>query len=308
MCESDYLGVAAVATAAWPDNPTTAADLRLADEDRKPELLFDRVVAETEGRIVGSGSYGEPEGSLRPGKFAIAVFVHPEVGRRGVGNAIYHQIVQTLSQAGLAVLTASTSDTQTSAVAFLLKRGFEVVLRRRVMRLDVTSSAIRRMLTGKAVDAGQKVEITTLEDLMSSVSDWRRKCWELNWELVQDLPQPDTPTRPTLERFSRRYRHAAFPPASWFIALQGDEWVGMSRVYANPATPEVFYTGLTGVRRSLRRRGIATALKLRGIRYVLTQGGKFMETNNEENNPMLKLNLGLGFRPGATLLDFQKIF
>jgi len=118
----------------------------------------------------------------------------------------------------------------------------------------------------------------------------------------------DAPTRPTLESYSCELDDPAFTPESWFIAHYSDQWVGMSTISTDPSTPDVFYTDVTGVRRGYRRQGIATALKLRGIAYVKARGGQTIETDNEEHNPMLNLNLALGFEPGPTFLEFRKTF
>jgi hypothetical protein len=36
-------------------------------------------------------------------------------------------------------------------------------------------------------------------------------------------------------------------------------------------------------------------------------GAKFIETNNEEHNPMYQLNLQLGFQPQSADLDMEKV-
>jgi hypothetical protein len=36
-------------------------------------------------------------------------------------------------------------------------------------------------------------------------------------------------------------------------------------------------------------------------------GAKFIETNNEEHNPMYQLNLQLGFQPQPADLDMEKV-
>ena len=56
------------------------------------------------------------------------------------------------------------------------------------------------------------------------------------------------------------------------------------------------HTGLTGVRRRYRRRGVALALKLRGIHYARARGYSFVRVDNDSANvPMLALNERLGF-------------
>jgi len=92
----------------------------------------------------------------------------------------------------------------------------------------------------------------------------------------------------------------------WVIAVDGEKWVGMSNLYAPKHNPELALTALTGVVRSHRRRGIATALKAKVLSGAKEAGVKFVKTGNEENNPMFKLNLALGFVPDYTVLVFEK--
>lgn len=300
----DYAGVAAVATAVWPEYPATVRGLQQDDADRDSGLTFGRIVAESEDRIVGFAVYGQPEFSPRPGKYFIHAAVHPDHRRRGLGAALYDRVLETLSPHRPTDLIASTHDDQTDTPGFLARRGFDIVLRRPVLRLDVRSFD-RDCVRSDTLHEG--IVISPLSDLMTTVPDWKRRCWELDWEIVQDIPLFETPVRPTFERFSRTFEDPEFTPDSCFIARHGDAWVGMSILSTDPSTPRTYFTGVTGVRREFRRKGIATALKLRGIAYVRTEGGHVIETDNEENNPMLDLNLALGFERGRTFLEFRKI-
>jgi predicted GNAT family acetyltransferase len=53
---------------------------------------------------------------------------------------------------------------------------------------------------------------------------------------------------------------------------------------------------MTGVKRAYRRKGIATALKLRTVAFAQVQGAHLLMTSNNSANPMYQLNLKLGFQ------------
>ena len=110
------------------------------------------------------------------------------------------------------------------------------------------------------------------------------------------------------------YAHPNFRMDAHFVAVdkhkstQTSVWeiVGVSQIGINPATPDKVQTWLTGVRRAYRRLGLATALKLQAIAFVQTHGARYIETDNEENNPMYTINMTLGFEPQPAWLEFQK--
>jgi GNAT superfamily N-acetyltransferase len=81
--------------------------------------------------------------------------------------------------------------------------------------------------------------------------------------------------------------------------------VGMSNLWVNDTTYARLDTGLTGVVRSHRRRGIATALKLRTIAYAQQRGARTIEAGNEEHSPMYQLNLRLGFCPRPAWVSYR---
>lgn len=62
------------------------------------------------------------------------------------------------------------------------------------------------------------------------------------------------------------------------------------------------------MRRTARRKGVATALKLKALLYAKERGLKVVQTDNEENNPMFQINLAFGFQPSPARLHYRKEF
>ena len=61
-----------------------------------------------------------------------------------------------------------------------------------------------------------------------------------------------------------------------------------------------------GVLKDFRRKGIATALKIKAIEKLIEKGVTEIRTDNEENNPMYKINVALGFEPVPFSLEYMK--
>jgi len=136
---------------------------------------------------------------------------------------------------------------------------------------------------------------------------WRHKLHLLDSELEQDVPSPDAPKKTSFEDFEKHIlKNPNFIADAFFVALDNGEIVGESSLWVSETDRERLITGSTGVGRSHRRRGIATALKLHAIVYARQHGIKIIVTDNEENNAMYQINLMLGFEPQPTWIVFEK--
>jgi mycothiol synthase len=305
--DDDYRTVIDINNANYPDDLDHPDLLKHRDNARDQNYMLDRVVAEVDGRPVGSASFGESMWTPVPGKFWIYVQVHPDHQRQGIGTAVYDHIVGALAEKKPAIFDSWTREDKTDAVRFLTKRGYEQVMRGENSRL--TLEELDPAGFADVVDRVEKsgVRIVPLTELRLEDPEWQKKLWELEWVLSQDVPDVDEPKKRTFEVFCRQtFATPTFFPEGIFVAIDGGEYVGISMLERNLADPTKLHTDLTGVVRSHRRRGVATALKVHALTKAKTTGVTFVETDNEEHNPMFTLNLKLGFKPTPGWLHMRK--
>jgi GNAT superfamily N-acetyltransferase len=233
-----------------------------------------------------------------PGKFWLYIQVHPDHQKSGIGTAIYDHIVASLAEKKPTIFDSWLREDKKEAVAFLEKRGFKQVMRGQNSR--ITLADFDPSEHADAVERVRKsgIRIVPLEQLKEEDPDWRRELYELDWELSLDVPEIDEPKKREFDIYCKQtFDKPTFFPEGFFVALDGEEYVGVSMLELNPADPTKLQTDLTGVVRSHRRRHIATALKVHALSKAKTTEAQFVDTDNEEKNPMYLLNVKLGFKP-----------
>ena len=296
--DADYEGLVAVANALEPESPTCVERIRHRDEAREKQYLFKRVLVERDGRIVASANYGESNWSHVPGKYTLYISVHPEYGNRGIGTAVYEYIVQKLADADPAPNCYATwvREDRPVALDFVEKRGFK-----EIMRENESTLTLERFDAGPFGDliAGVRnaYEVERLDRLMERDPEALRKLYDLDWIAMQDMPNDDPPVRRRFETYLKIMQPPGFDPRLGYVAVNGDEWVGATLLWHNPAEPDVLGTEITGVLREHRRRGIATALKVLTIADAKELGYRKIRTANAATNPMYDINVRLGFEP-----------
>lgn len=305
--DTDYAAIARIICAVYPDEPETVEELRHDDRTRDPQFLFARHLVELDARVVATGVYCEPWWSHKPGKYLVNLTVDPDYQARGIGSQFYDFLIGHVLARDPKVVTADAREDKGAAVRFLIKRGYRQVQREAISELDVPEFDPTPYAPISTGVAEQGITIQSLAEIAAVDPDWKRRLWQLEGDLSQDVPSPDPITMDSFEVYVERELGAPnLLIDGQFIALDGDRWAGLTALWRSGAEPNVLLTGLTGVRREYRRRGIATALKLRAIDYARRSGVKTIETGNDEHNPMYQLNLRLGFRPKPAWLSFEK--
>jgi GNAT superfamily N-acetyltransferase len=306
--DEEYQAVLDISNTLWPEEAQSLAEFKYEDEYRDPKYTHERFVGEVDGRIVASGEYSHCSWSYVDGKYLVFVEVHPDYQRRGYGSQFFGFLLSELAKTDADALVTWTRDDKPDYQRFITKRGFEFAMRYAVSRLDLTTLDLSEFdwTVPKMKELG--IEILCLTELAERDRDWKWTWYDLGWELMQDVPSIDKPTRSTFENWSKRFTSPRYQMNLHWFALDGERPVGYTGLWLSEAEPEKIYTGLTGVVRSHRRKGVATALKVHGFKRAKELGKKCIETDNEENNPMFGLNMRLGFKPVPAWSEYRRKF
>ncbi len=304
--DSDYQAMVALMQKITPYQLASVGVLRWADAIR-PNVWWQKRVAVVDGQFAALGTVGEPFWSLQEGKIHLSVEVDPDYLNRGIGTRLFADLEALARARGpLCRLVTSTQEDKTAASDFLRERGFEVAIREPISELDLPAFDETRFVHKIDQVNAMGIRLASLTDLAREYTDWQERFWQLDTTVMQDVPTPDPFSPPTLKTFIRQHvDNPGFAPDVTHVAVHGDEWAGISELYIDPGLPEVGSTGLTGVTRPWRRKGLATALKLKVLRAARAKGVQRVITDNEENNPMFQINLMLGFKAKPAWLGWQ---
>ncbi len=306
--DEEYEAIAAVFSAVWPDDEVTAITLKANDASLDPNYLFRREIVEQGGQIVAWGVLSQWPWAYHPRKYWVDFCVHPAYERQGIGTAYLHHISSFMMPRDPLTLSCETRDNKPQAVHFLQKNGFIETMRFRYYELDVSAFKPANFQEVMAQMETAAIEIISVIELQKREPEWQRIIYDLHWELMQDVPSTIKRTRPHFDLYvDRVFKRPDFLPGGWQVAVANGRYVGLTMLRRKD-NPDKLYTGLTGVIRSQRRLGIATALKVRAIIYAQQIGAKTIQADNEANNPMYLLNQKLGFQSLPAGVMFSKIF
>ena len=308
--DSDYQTIYNIYKTLWPDSSATLDGIKSSDQRTLGEEYdFSRLLAEWDGQVVGYGQRSRTVWSATPDQYFVSFSTLPDYRNKGIGTAFFDQTENDLKvNKNAASLLAYTRDTQPQSVSFLENRGYSITERITNSEIDLSQFDVEKYVPLRQKLAAEGIEIRPLSDLMDDEERYLDKLEALHWVLANDEPHSEPPKRRTPQEIKEMYISTPhFYPEGWFIATDGDEFVGWSAILIHQGEAERMETGITVIDRPYRRRGLATAMKVAGFEHALALGRPLIQTENEETNPMLDLNKSLGFRPIYQGLDFKKV-
>ena len=255
-----------------------------------------RVAEADDGSVIGFRT-------LTKGGF-VWIAVAAEQRRQGIGSRLMEGALQQAAELGLSELTSQVDEDNFAGNAFCARFRFQPFLHAVNLSLDLRDwdSSAQIPMLDQAKASG--IAFTTYAALGDSEEN-RQRLYALNKTLnatiPRDQPQPFTPYESYVKG---RIENKTMPHEGIFIALDGDQWVGMTQVSLEEG---VAYNQMTGVLPPYRGRGIAQALKLLLIRFVADNDRPIIRTFNDVTNPaMIALNEKAGFRLGERFYRLRR--
>jgi mycothiol synthase len=281
--DTDLETWAAVKSAAVPNEPVTAEQLRVHAEDGRLLLL-----AERGGEAVGCG-IGVP--SHFPGHAFLAARVLPAYRCAGIGTAIAAALFDHARALGRERVITFIDAAEPHSIAFAERFGLEDV--------DVQLEQRRTIGVEPRYDAPAGIDLVALGDRRNELL---RVVWPVAQEGYADMPLPGE----VVYTLGDWLRDEATRPEGSFAAFENGEAVGYAGLGVHAHGSAVAEHGLTVVRRDRRRRGIAVALKRAQLRWAADSGVAELVTWTQRGNEgMQTLNRALGYVDTSKVITYQ---
>jgi GNAT superfamily N-acetyltransferase len=266
-----------------PQLPITADGLRRWLEH---ERTAEHVLGYLDGEPVGA-AFCQEQGDLRHTDIATAFLgVLADRRRHGLGSALYGAVSEHARRLGKNRLQMDLWEDEHDGLGFLERRGFVEVERFARVRLDLDQARL------PTAAVPPEIEIVPMERCL----DLAPQLFEIQREGAADMPSADPIEFSYEDWYGWEIRRETLRHDLGQVALADGEPVGFGSISVIGQSREG-WNSITVVRRSWRRRGVASAIKRAQIEAAKAAGLTSLTTFSEKRNiPMRTLNERLGYR------------
>jgi len=278
---------------------------------RDLNLTRDRLLLYNNNTLIGLLYYIQGRNGNNKVSF-FNIVLDPQYNNNGYRELLYSQMQKKIKKFNCNKLFTNIYDHSNykEYQKLLIKKGFKLVQINREY-----SCQIQKVDTQKYQYLIQKLESEGIKfydsrEEMKKFPNHYKKLEELIWIYDQDIPSPNgiNDTRAPFKQFIKHQND--FEENSYgveIVAVKGNKYIGSTDIEVLSKTePYKGWTGSLGVLKEFRRKGVATALKIKAIKILVKKGVTELRTDNEENNPMYKINETLGFKPVPFSLEYMK--
>ena len=280
-------------------------------EIRDKSYIRDRLLLYEGNQLIGVIYYSQGrDENIRTTFFTLNI--DPEFNTQKTREILYNRMLEEISIFNCnKILTGIYEHPNYNLIKqFLLDKQFKLVQTNREYSCDITKINIEKYdpLIKKLKAEG--IKFYDSRDDLNELSNHYIKLEELIWNYSKDFPIPEgvEHTRMPFEQAMKiqiDFEENIY--GTEIIAVNDGKYIGSTDIEVYYKTePHKGWTGGLGVLKEFRRKGIATALKIKAIERLIQKGVTDLRTDNEENNPMYKINEALGFEPVPFSLEYMK--
>jgi GNAT superfamily N-acetyltransferase len=254
------------------------------------------LLAEEDRTAVGAARL-TPGWHSPPGVARADVRVSPAARGQGVGAALLGELQRRTEVLAAPTLEVEVRDDDPGSLAWTYRNGFREIGRSVRLGLDLTE------IEKPVVAPPDGIEIVT----WAQQPELARGIYDVACEAYPDEPgSTDVEMEPFEGWLSQDMQGSGDRADAVFVALAGDEVAGYAKLSMSVRVGYVLHD-MTGVKRSFRGRGIASALKRAEIAWAKREGFRTLETFNDElNAPIRALNEKHGYRPARGSISLRR--
>ena len=282
---------------------------------RDKNIIRDRLLLYKNKLLIGALYYSQGRDENNKTAF-YTLNLDPAYNNRGYRELLYNEFFQRVKKFNCNLVHTSIYDHPNYAEHknLLINKGFKLVQTNREYTCDIRNVKIDKYepLFKKLNSEGIKFYDSKNEMVNNSklFPNHFENLEELEWKIEKDIPIPDG-----IEHTRTPFNHwkkicIDFYENSYgidLVAVKNGMYIGATDIEVYKKTePHKGWTGSLGVLDKYRRKGIATALKIKAFEKLLKIGVTEVRTDNEKNNPMYKINVALGFKPVPFSFDYSK--
>ena len=188
---------------------------------------------------------------------------------------------------------------------FYKKNGFQISQVEFVSEISLSDFDDAKFSEQVARFENNPFRISTLNELQKGNLQWQDKLYDL-WHRVElDVPTDVAEPEKDINDWKAHHLTPWFKAEDFYVVIDGENWVALSTYDRGNIKTDTISTELTGVLPEYRRKSICMALKAHALVDLRKKGFKRVFTANEENNPMYKINLNLGFKKIGTEIGLK---
>ena len=300
----------------YPDYPMTISDWERSDATREDKYLYKCVLLwhEEQNRYVGYGNYGHTHWAFHSDRYFLKTIIRPDQWGKGYGKFLYNKLYSELEQHNPMSIESESRESLERGIRFLTDRGYKLKTIEYSSRLELAEFDPEPFVELQTKLEGEGFRFCNLIEYQKIEPNFMRKLYAALCAIDDDIPWHETITHEPFELFEKRHNMRAEKRIDecFILALHDGEIAGVTMLDRSPTDPAKLYTGMSGVMRPYRRRGLVSALKAISLGWakenLVTSDGVVpaVYTENEESNPMYQINERMGFVKQPSFLFYTK--